>query len=94
MVAIVSGLIHGLVRDVVLAPAWRPLQRVRDTETFHLAIEIVVTGRFRQLQPSAIQGSSYAVKSLQPVLWAFRDSVRFSDGVLQAVNPGEDARAT
>jgi ADP-ribosyl-[dinitrogen reductase] hydrolase len=94
MAVILAGLMHGLDRDVVLAPDWEPMQRVKNAEPFHPAIEAVAAGSFRRLQPPDIQGSGYVVKSLEAALWAFHDAVNFSDAVLKAVNLGDDADTT
>lgn len=77
MAVILAGLMHRLDRDVVLAPDWEPLQRIRKAESFHPTIEAVASGSFRRLQPPDIQGSGYVVKSLEAALWAFHDADSF-----------------
>lgn len=43
---------------------------------------------------SFIQGSAYVVKSMEAVMWAFYNSNSFEEGVLKAVNLGDDADTT
>ena len=41
-----------------------------------------------------IKGSGFVVKSLEAALWAFYHTDNFKDGVLKAVNLGDDADTT
>ncbi|WP_223066195.1 ADP-ribosylglycohydrolase family protein [Paenibacillus caui] len=54
----------------------------------------VYKGSYKRLQPPEIQGSGYVVKSLEAALWAFYHSQSFEEGVLLAVNLGDDADTT
>jgi len=54
----------------------------------------VVTGSFKQKEPPEITGSGYVVKSLEAALWAFYKCSSFEEGVLLAVNLGDDADTT
>lgn len=94
MAIILAGLIHGLDREQVLSPAWEPLQRLMAHSPLHPAVDAVAVGSFRKLQPPAIQGSGYVVKSLEAALWAFHDAEDFEQAVLKAVNLGDDADTT
>ena len=44
--------------------------------------------------PPLIQGSGYAVRSLEAALWAFARTSDFREGVLAAINLGDDADTT
>lgn len=57
-------------------------------------IEAVYKGSYKRLQPPEIQGSGYVVKSLEAALWAFYHGKTFEEGVLLAVNLGDDADTT
>lgn len=94
MALILAGLMHGLDRDQVLFPEWEPLQRLKTLAPLHPAVDAVAAGSFRKLQPPAIQGSGYVVKSLEASLWAFHDAEDFQQAVLKAVNLGDDADTT
>jgi ADP-ribosyl-[dinitrogen reductase] hydrolase len=94
MAVVLAGLMHGLDRDEVLAADWEPLQRLNDMEPLHAEVEAVAAGSFRRLQPPAIKGNGYVVKSLEAALWAFHDAPGFREAVLRAVNLGDDADTT
>lgn len=94
MSLVIAGLINGVDRAQVLAPDWELLNELRDLCPLHPAVEIVVAGSYRELQPPEIQGSGYAVKSLEAALWAFHKADSFEKAVLSAVNLGHDADTT
>lgn len=54
----------------------------------------IAAGSYKEKNPPAIRGTGYAVDSLEAALWAFYNSHNFADGVLLAVNLGEDADTT
>ena len=94
MALLLAGLMHGLDRDDVLAADWEPLEQLRRLEPLHPEVEEVASGSFRELQPPAIKGSGYVVKSLEAALWAFHDAQDFREAVLRSVNLGDDADTT
>ena len=57
-------------------------------------IDEIAAGSFKSLDPPAIKGSGYVVKSLEAALWGFRKAESFRDGCLLAVNLGDDADTT
>ncbi len=91
---VLCGLIHGLSRDEVLSPNWRPLLDLRKIYPLHPAVDEVAAGSFRNRQPPEIVGSGYVVNSLEAALWAFHDAQDFRQAVLKAVNLGDDADTT
>jgi len=94
MALVLAGLMQGLDRDEVLAPDWEPLTQLRQLEPLHPEVEEVASRSFRELQPPAIKGSGYVVKSLEAALWSFHDAQDFREAVLRAVNLGDDADTT
>src|SRR5208283_3337538 len=58
------------------------------------AIEAVAEGSFKHKRPPQIRGSGYVVDALEAALWAFKSSDSFRDGLLLAVNLGDDADTT
>ena len=94
MALVLAALMQGLDRNEVLAADWEPLEQLRQLEPLHPEVDAVASGSFRQLQPPAIKGSGYVVKSLEAALWAFHDSNDFCEAVLKAVNLGDDADTT
>ena len=63
-------------------------------KTTHPEIAEVLEGSYRENQPPYIKGTGYVVKSLEAALWAFWNSTTFEDGLLMAVNLGDDADTT
>lgn len=94
MTIVLAGLMQGIDRDEVLSSNWEPLQRLRASEPLHHEIDAVAAGSFREIQPPAIKGSGYVVKSLEAALWAFHDAQDLRQAVLKAVNLGDDADTT
>lgn len=94
LATILTGLISGLDREIILSPDWEPLQRLRALEPLHPEIEAVAHGSYRVKQPPDIRGSGFVVRSLEAALWAFHDAGNFEQAVLRAVNLGDDADTT
>lgn len=59
-----------------------------------IEIKKVIENKTYLNEPPYIKGSGHVVKSLEAALWAFHKSTNFKDGVLLAVNLGEDADTT
>jgi len=81
----VSQLLDGVFEPV--AGAWR-------REPLHPKVEAVAAGSFQVEEPPAIRGGGYIVDALEAALWALRSTRTFEDGVLAAVNLGDDADTT
>ncbi|QHW33744.1 ADP-ribosylglycohydrolase family protein [Paenibacillus rhizovicinus] len=54
----------------------------------------VYGGSYLRNEPPDIQGNGYVVRSLEAALWAFAKGGSFEEGVLLAVNLGDDADTT
>ncbi len=54
----------------------------------------VVAGSYRHRQPPEIKGKGYVVPALEAALWALYSTRTFEEGVLAAVNLGDDADTT
>jgi ADP-ribosyl-[dinitrogen reductase] hydrolase len=63
-------------------------------ERIHPKVAEVVDGSFLDLEPPDIRGGGYVVDALQAALWALRTTTSFEEGVLAAVNLGDDADTT
>jgi len=88
LATVLAALLNGEDRAAVLSSDWRPLRLLNDTKPLHPLIQEVAQGSFRQKQPPAIEGSGWAVKSLEAALWAFHSAYSFEEAVLRAVKPG------
>ncbi len=94
MAAIITGALHRATRDELLEARYCPVPGYWDRYPLCPQIDAIAAGSFKRLQPPAIQGSGYVVKSLEAALWAFYRSVDFKTGALMAVNLGDDADTT
>jgi ADP-ribosyl-[dinitrogen reductase] hydrolase len=60
----------------------------------HDDVQNIVNGSFKIKEPPEIQGTGYVVQSLEAALWAFNKFDNFEDGLIAAVNLGDDADTT
>lgn len=86
MAAVIARALCGSEKEDVLAPP-----RSSDLTD---GIKRVAFGSFRIFNPPQIRGSGYVVECLEAALWAFHNSDNFADGVIMAVNLGEDTDTT
>lgn len=85
--------LRGLDKAAVLNNTFEPVQAfLRQPPT--PKIWEVAAGFYKTMDPPAIKGSGYVVKSLEAALWAFHRTDTFRDGALLAVNLGDDADTT
>lgn len=90
LAALLVEAIDGGSKEQLLGGELAPL---RD-ERLSPAIEAIRGGSFKRKQPPDIRGTGYVVQSLEAALWAFYRSESFKEGLLLAVNLGEDADTT
>ena len=85
LAALILAALNGKSKDEVL----------RDQHTsFAPKIAALAAGSFKRKQPPEIRGTGYVVDSLEAALWAFYQARDFREGVLLAVNLGDDADTT
>jgi ADP-ribosyl-[dinitrogen reductase] hydrolase len=89
-----AALIAGEDRRAVLDPGWSAWNEVRALIDLHPEIDEVISGSHRDRQPPDIVGSGYVVRSLEAALWAFGSHTDARNGLLAAVNLGDDADTT
>ena len=94
-----AGLLVGALRGEPLATLlgdgpFEPLPGLWVRAALHPEIAEVAAGSFRAKRPRAIRGGGYVVEALEAALWALHSSEGFEDGVLAAVNLGDDADTT
>ena len=58
------------------------------------AVEAIRAGSYQAKGPGDIQGTGYAVRSLEAALWCFHTTRSFREAVLAAANLGDDADTT
>ncbi|MBP0048001.1 ADP-ribosylglycohydrolase family protein [Marinobacterium sp. AK62] len=72
--------------DVWQSPALTELLPELDAEVIGVCL-----GSFLEREPPAVRATGYVIDSLEAALWAFSQSDSFEQGMLKAVNLGEDA---
>lgn len=90
---IFARLLLGALRADSVDALWQLLP-VCEAETDDWELQQVMAGSFLTRQPPAIRGTGYVVDALEAALWAFAQSTSFEQGVLLAVNLGDDADTT
>jgi ADP-ribosyl-[dinitrogen reductase] hydrolase len=88
------GALHGKSKSEILGPRYKPMNSTWQEYELIEAVDHVAGGSFMELQPPAIAGRGYVVKSMEAALWAFYNSDNFRDGCLMAANLGDDADTT
>ena len=92
--ALIAGALRGATRESLLSDYYCPIDGYWNSHPLVPEIEELAAGSFRRKEPPEIQGSGYAVRSLEAALWAFFKSGNFRDGCLLAANLGDDADTT
>ncbi len=90
------GAFHGLDKDILLSPLYRPLQSFWANGELHSKIEEIALGAFKvgKKHNGSIRGTGFVIDSLKAALWAFYHTDNFKEGALLVVNLGEDADTT
>jgi len=88
MATIINGAINGIVKEKLLSS-----DLMKDIELMP-EIRMVADGSFKEKEPPEIRGTGYVVESLEAALWAFHNFDTFEEGLIAAVNLGDDADTT
>jgi len=91
---LIIGALNGLSKDEILSPLYSPIKDYWRDHVLTDEIQAIAIGSYKEIHPPEIQGSGYVVKSLEAALWAFHNSDSYEEGVLKAVNLGDDADTT
>lgn len=91
---LIIGALNGVSKKELLSDLYSPIPNFWKDNQLAEEIENIALGSYKQNDPPFIQGSGYVVKSMEAALWAFYNSESFEDGVLKAVNLGDDADTT
>lgn len=94
MGGLIVGALHGAGKSELLSSLYSPVAGYWDEHTLVETIEEIARGSFRAKMPPEIKGTGYVVESLEAALWAFYHSKSFKEGLLLAVNLGNDADTT
>lgn len=91
---LIIGALNGVSKEEILSELYCPIPDFWRNHPLTEEIKNVALGSFKQKNPPFIQGSGYVVKSIEAALWAFYNSESFEEGVLKAINLGDDADTT
>lgn len=91
---LIIGALNGVPKEELLSELYSPIPGFWKDNPLREEIMDIALGSFKHNDPPFIQGSGYVVKSMEAALWAFHTTDTFEDGVLKAVNLGDDADTT
>jgi ADP-ribosylglycohydrolase len=91
---LIVGALKGTSKAALLAPRYAPVPGYWETHALAPEVDAIAAGSFKHLDPPAIQGTGYVVRSLEAALWAFYHADSFEEGCLLAANLGDDADTT
>ena len=92
--ALLTGAIRGESKEQLLQPFFHSQQGWWENKPLTARVAQIAAGSYKEKEPPIIKGGGYVVDSLEAALWAFYKSSSFEDGVLKAVNLGDDADTT
>ena len=88
MATIINGAINGIVKEKLLS------SDLMEGIELMPEVRMITDGSFKLKEPPDIQGTGYVIESLEAALWAFYTTETFEDGLVKAVNLGDDADTT
>ncbi len=91
---LIVGTATGASKDEVLSTRYCPVDGYWSMHPLVKEIDDIAAGYFKIIEPPAIKGNGYVVKSLEAALWAFYKTNSFKEGCLAVVNLGDDADTT
>lgn len=92
--ALLIGAANGVSKTELLAANYHPFPDYWTKHPLTPQIAKIAAGSYWHNDPPIIRGRGYVVDCLEAALWAFSRTDKFDDGVLLAVNLGDDADTT
>ncbi|NOX09804.1 MAG: ADP-ribosylglycohydrolase family protein [Gammaproteobacteria bacterium] len=92
--ALIIGALQGRSKGELMDDRFNLVEGLWDRQPLVKEIDEVARGSFQFKHADEIKGSGYVVESLEASLWAFYTTDSFEEGVLAAVNLGDDADTT
>jgi len=94
MGGIICAALQNVEKNTLLSKLFSPIATFWDNHKMTKEIQTIANGSFKTKKPPEIKGTGYVVDCLEAALWAFYTSDSFEEGVLKAVNLGNDADTT
>jgi ADP-ribosyl-[dinitrogen reductase] hydrolase len=91
---LIVGTIESASKQELLSDHFCTIKGYWDQNPLVPEIAAIAGGSFKKRNPPDIRGTGYVVHSLEAALWAFYRSESFREGLLIAVNLGDDADTT
>lgn len=92
---LIWGALNGASKEELLSGLYDPLGGYWQANPLCDSIRDLTTSQqYKTKSASEVRGSGYVMHSLEAVLWAFSTTDNFAEGLLKAVNLGEDADTT
>ena len=89
---LIIGALRGVSKEALLSqPYFAHLCDMDSDYKYETAIETVMSGSYKIKSRDEINSGGYVVDTLEAALWAFYNTESFDEGVLLAVNLGDDA---
>jgi ADP-ribosylglycohydrolase len=92
--ALIVAALNGEEKITLITPGFSPEKGLWERAPLTPRVADISQGSFRQKNPPEIVGSGLSVECLEAALWAFYHSSNFEEGLLMAVNLGDDADST
>jgi len=92
--ALIVGAVSGASKEELLSPRYTPAPGLWERAPLADAVREIADGSFVAKDPPEIRGTGYVVDSLEAALWAFHRGHSFEEGLMLAVNLGDDADTT
>ena len=91
---LVGALAGASISELLHQGVFEPVPGIWDEMPLHPKVAAVASGTFHAKEPPQIRGGGYIIDALEAALWALLKTRTFEDGVLAAVNLGDDADTT
>jgi ADP-ribosyl-[dinitrogen reductase] hydrolase len=92
--ALIIGALQGESKERLLSSDYAPLESLWQGEPLTPAVVEILQGSYKSKNPPQLRGGGLTTESLEAAMWAFYHSGSFEEGVLKAVNLGNDADST
>jgi ADP-ribosylglycohydrolase len=89
--SLIVGALLGASKDEILRNSYAPIANYWKKAPLTPEIREISEGSYKRREPPIIKADSYVVKTLEAAIWAFYKTNSFEEGVLLAVNLGDDS---
>lgn len=94
MGGLIYGALNGEPKRHLLSVKYAPVPGYWIDNHLNPGIDEIACGSYKEKNPPDIKGTGHVVRALEAALWAFYNSETYREGLLMAVNLGDDADTT